>query len=185
MAETRQSLTEKVNALEDSVLGTMQTATTAVQDTVDSVRSAVEGTVETVRRQFQSAFDVRRHVRQRPWIMVAGASVAGFLTGIVFQSRRRPATAPAPTVRPSVGLSADSPRRIGLWDTLAGRVEEELKKAGESAIQCLSARLHRVMQDGLSDVEHQTGTTEEKPANELSVAYPIGRWNGAVHGTRM
>ena len=49
MAETRQSLTDKVAALEDSVVGTMQNATAAVSDTVQSVKDAVGDTVNAVK----------------------------------------------------------------------------------------------------------------------------------------
>lgn len=101
MEHTRKSLTDKVAALETQVVGTIQTATNAVQDTVQSVKSAVEETVQavkgtvtdvkdTVQESVSSVqegvmhtFDVRRHVDENPWTMVGGAAVAGFLTGLV------------------------------------------------------------------------------------------------------
>ncbi|HEY2786154.1 MAG TPA: hypothetical protein VGJ05_14400 [Fimbriiglobus sp.] len=185
MEETRQSLTEKVSALEDSVVGTVQSATTAVQDTVHSVRDAVEGTVETVRRQLGSAFDLRRHVQNQPWLMVAGASAAGFLTGLAFRSGRRSNTRPEPIIRPAATPSTAAIRGNGLWDSLVERFTEEMKKVGESAIQCLSAHIHRIVQDEMPGEEPNVVSAEDKPANAVSSTYPVGRWNGAVRGSRM
>ena len=48
MQTTRESLTEKVSLLEQQVVGTLQSSTTAVQDTVESVKSAVQDTVDSV-----------------------------------------------------------------------------------------------------------------------------------------
>ena len=49
MHQTRQSLTEKVAALENQVVGTVQSAASAVQETVESVKSVVTDTVSTVK----------------------------------------------------------------------------------------------------------------------------------------
>jgi len=112
MEETRQSLTEKVAALENQVVGTVQTATQAVQETVASVRSAVEETVSTVRESVQESvaavkdsvqdsvtavtdnvketFDVTQHVQNHPLAMIGGAVVAGLVTGLVVFQKSEP-----------------------------------------------------------------------------------------------
>jgi len=108
MEVTRRSLTEKVAALEDKVVGDIQSATTAVQDTVESVKCAVQDTVaavkdtvvgvkETVSDSVSSVsegvmhtFDVRARVSESPWLMVGGAVAAGFFTGLVVFRGRRP-----------------------------------------------------------------------------------------------
>lgn len=101
MAQTRSSLVEKIAALEQQVVATVQSATTAVQDTVQSVTSAVHDTTSTVRESLLGvqdeakqavhgitdtvigAFDVSSRARQHPWPMVGGAAAVGFVTGLL------------------------------------------------------------------------------------------------------
>jgi ElaB/YqjD/DUF883 family membrane-anchored ribosome-binding protein len=88
MEETRASLTEKLETLEQQVVDTVQGATTAVTETVESVKEAVQETVETVKDTFQGTvetvkdtFDLRRQVDQHPWLMVGGAAALGYAAG--------------------------------------------------------------------------------------------------------
>jgi ElaB/YqjD/DUF883 family membrane-anchored ribosome-binding protein len=88
MLETRASLTEKLETLEQQVVGTVQTATSAVTDTVQSVKEAVQETVEMAKTSVydtveavKDSFDVARHVRERPWTMMAGSVAVGFVGG--------------------------------------------------------------------------------------------------------
>jgi len=105
MEETRSSLTEKVAALETQVVGTVQTATQAVQDTVSTVKSAVQetvsavkdsvqesvaavkdtvqGSVDAVKENVKETFDMKRHVQENPYLMIGGAAVAGLITGLL------------------------------------------------------------------------------------------------------
>ena len=53
MEETRTSLTEKLETLEEQVAGTVQGATAAVSDTVETVKDSVEETVSTVKDTVQ------------------------------------------------------------------------------------------------------------------------------------
>jgi len=119
MEETRSSLTEKVAALESQVVGTVQTATQAVQETVETVKSAVQETVSSVRESVQESvaavkdtvqgsveavkenvketFDVTHHVQENPYLTVGGAVVAGLITGLLVfrKDEERPATSAA------------------------------------------------------------------------------------------
>src|SRR5439155_3985836 len=68
MADTRSSLTDKIERLEQTVTAKVQTTTAAVTDTVESVKEAVQDTVQTVRGTVtdtvdtvKEAFDVRRY----------------------------------------------------------------------------------------------------------------------------
>lgn len=94
MQSTRQSLTEKVAALENQVMTTIQTAATTVQETVENVRSAitdttstvketVAGSVESVSEGVKEMFDVRSHVKEHPLAAVGVAAAAGFVTGLI------------------------------------------------------------------------------------------------------
>ena len=87
MADTRQSLTEKVSALEDSVVGTVQSATNAVADTVQTVKDAVGDTVGAVKENVSNALDVSRHVRENPWTAVGIAAGVGILIGVLINRK--------------------------------------------------------------------------------------------------
>lgn len=60
--ETMAGLTDKLGKLEHEILGTVRT----VKDSVNTVRDT---------------FDLKLHVRQRPWTLLAGAAALGFLWG--------------------------------------------------------------------------------------------------------
>src|SRR5262245_26899763 len=102
MADTRESLTEKVSLLEHQMVDKLQSATEAVQETVHSVKSAVEETVAcvtgTVKNSVEGvteALDVRKRVQETPWLMVGGATAAGLVTAlIVFRRRHRSTVEP-------------------------------------------------------------------------------------------
>lgn len=175
MAATRSSLVDKIAALEQQVVATVQSATTAVQDTVQSVTNAVHDTTSSVRESLigvqddakqavhgltdtvKGAFDVTTHVRDNPVAMVAGATVAGFLTGLMVfgkATRSLPGrmdegseTTPVPPYRPSYAAGynapepapqaapqANPPKRPTWVDELLSRAGQEIVKLGEQAI---------------------------------------------------
>jgi len=95
MFVTRESLTEKVNALENQVLGTVQTAANTITETVDAVKSfvntapdAVSDTVEqvtsAVKEQVARTFDITRHVQSKPLSSVGVSVGLGFIAGYLF-----------------------------------------------------------------------------------------------------
>jgi ElaB/YqjD/DUF883 family membrane-anchored ribosome-binding protein len=101
MAEKRQSLTQKLEAIEHQVLGvatavtdtvesvkegvqdTVEAVKDTVQDTVGTVKETVEGTVETVKE----TFNLRRQFEQRPWLMLGGSVGVGLLLGALLRRR--------------------------------------------------------------------------------------------------
>lgn len=126
MEQTRESITAKVSALENQVLGTIQTATSTIADTVHAVKetvttapTAVKETVQeavgamkdSVKETFASvkhtvaSFDLGACVGNHP-AAALGASVAGgFVTGFLLFGDSRPLMArgfrePAPDGRP-------------------------------------------------------------------------------------
>jgi len=111
MAETRASLSEKLETLEQKVVGTVEDATTAVNETVDVIKESVQGTVaavnetvkdsvETVKESMETVkdwFDVSAHVREHPWAMVGGSVAVGYCLGTVLgKTQQNPVSAPAP-----------------------------------------------------------------------------------------
>jgi ElaB/YqjD/DUF883 family membrane-anchored ribosome-binding protein len=88
MDETRADLQQKLETLEEKVLGTIESTTNTVEQTVESVKEAVEGTVESVRETVaetvetvKHTFDLPAHVRNHPWLMFGGSLAVGFATG--------------------------------------------------------------------------------------------------------
>jgi len=82
MQVTRATLTDKLEALENKVVGTVEEATSAVTDTVNCVKGAVQDTVHSVKGSVRDTVDtvkesvnIVHHVERHPWLMF-GASVA-------------------------------------------------------------------------------------------------------------
>jgi len=106
----RAALTEKLETLEEEVVGTVKEATAAVSDTVESIKDSVQETVSTVKDTVQETvstvkdtvqdtvstvketvhdsvesvkdwFDVSAHVDNHPWLMVGGSVALGYYLG--------------------------------------------------------------------------------------------------------
>lgn len=80
--ETRSSLTEKLETLEEQVRETVQGARASVEETIATVKGTVRDTVDTVKR----TFDVSYQTTQHPWAMFGGSVLAGFVLGNVLPS---------------------------------------------------------------------------------------------------
>jgi len=83
MQETRTALTEKLEALESQVSGTVQNATVAVTETVEAVKNTVTDTVSTVKESVKDAFDLPGHIERHPWAAMLGSVAVGYLGGRV------------------------------------------------------------------------------------------------------
>jgi gas vesicle protein len=86
MEQTRAALSEKLETLEQQVVGTVAGATTKVAHTVDTVTEAVQETVATVKESVEEtmasvkeSLDLRRQVEQHPWLMMGGAVCTGYV----------------------------------------------------------------------------------------------------------
>ncbi len=111
MEQTRESLTQKVAALENQVLGTIQTATNTLTDTVQTVKETVSTAPAAVRETVQetvaavkdsvaetftqvrdsvASFNMSECVRDRPFAALGTSVAAGFVTGLCLFGGRRP-----------------------------------------------------------------------------------------------
>jgi hypothetical protein len=90
MEDTRASLTEKLETLEQHVVDTVEDATSAVSDTVGNVKDAVTDTVENIK----DALNLRLQVKRHPWGAMVGSVALGYLGGYLLHGRRsaRPTT---------------------------------------------------------------------------------------------
>jgi ElaB/YqjD/DUF883 family membrane-anchored ribosome-binding protein len=117
MLETRASLAEKLETLEQQVVGTVQSATNAVADTVESVKEAVQDTVEKAKSSVQETveavketFDLPRQVRAHPWAMVGGSVALGYVGGCLLERARSRAKERYYEPAPSLSTLAHRPK---------------------------------------------------------------------------
>jgi ElaB/YqjD/DUF883 family membrane-anchored ribosome-binding protein len=151
MEETRSSLTEKLETLEQQVVNTVQGTTHAVTDTVETVKEAVEGTVEKVKETVEgtveavkNTFNLSLQVERHPWIMIGGSVAAGFVLGRLLPSfhadgSAAPAAAspePLASRAPSYAAPAPASHR-GLFHGLGETIGAELNKLKGLAIGTL------------------------------------------------
>lgn len=207
MEQTRQSLTEKVAALENTVVGTIQTAASTVQETVQTVKDAMQDTVssvketvtdsvESVSEGIKQTFDLTTHVREHPWLMVGGAAVAGFVTGLLAfrpksiyaeglasgHAHRVQPTSHSPYTGTQASYAAaperSEPRKPGWVDDLWEMFGREAKKIGEQALTALAATAKQSIEQGVpklfDNLTHSHGTHPTNPhrAGEPSVPQP-------------
>jgi len=93
MLETRTSLTEKLEALQETVVTAVQGTTESVTETVQNVKEAVQETVSNVSETVQetvdtvkSTFDISHQVEKHPWAMMGGAVALGYVGGKLLPS---------------------------------------------------------------------------------------------------
>lgn len=157
MFQTRESITEKVAALENQVIGTIQNAADTVTDAVDSVKEAVTAaptavsdtlreTVQVVKdtlHETVGSFSVSRCIRNNAGLALGTTILGGFVIGYGLSGRRvrRDASSQQllspdarellerPTRRP-----AAQPRQPSLIDGWIHRITSELQSLGEEAM---------------------------------------------------
>src|SRR5262249_43753141 len=85
LESVEQELRENVRRTTDSVVDTLHTVKDTFTGTIDDVRDRFTGTVNTIKTEL----DVRRHVREHPWIMLTGSAVAGFAAARLLPPAKR------------------------------------------------------------------------------------------------
>jgi len=193
MQETRESLTQKVAALENQVLGTITTASeavtnivetvkTVVPETLHSVKDTVSESVNAVKEQVASTVDLSTHTRNHPWGMVGGAAAAGFLIGVLLPRREQslgtapgygvqargtapqPAYAPQPAAAPGWSMPGWLDNML---QPLLERAGQELRRLGEEAIATASAQARCAIEDGIPRLVN-------KVTGDAAAAGPVG-----------
>jgi ElaB/YqjD/DUF883 family membrane-anchored ribosome-binding protein len=133
MEETRASLTEKLETLEQQIVETVQGATSAVSETVENVKEAVHETVSEVKETVhgtvdtvKSTFDLRQQVERHPWLIFGGAVAVGFLAGrVVARLLQEPDMPP-----PEPATFARQPSRVYVGDGNGHAASESGPAAG-------------------------------------------------------
>ncbi len=193
MMATRESLTEKVVALEHQVVGTVQTAADTITGTVQAVRelvteapNAVTDTVKqaaaAVGETMKETLDISGHVRNNPWASVGVAAGIGFLAGVLIgpaprRSRAEGAPPPPSYVPPQAPpQSPPAPSRPGMFDAVFALLGNKLKDLAETALESTTTSLKSSLQDGIPKL------VNDAAANLIDTEYtshPRSAHNGA------
>lgn len=106
--ETRSSLTDKIETLEEQVRATVEGAKATVEGTIENVKETVEGVKESVQdtitnvkdsmhdtvQSVKQTLDLRYQTERHPWAMVAGSLAAGFVVGNLIEGQRQQSRRP-------------------------------------------------------------------------------------------
>jgi ElaB/YqjD/DUF883 family membrane-anchored ribosome-binding protein len=189
MLHTRESITEKVAALEHQVVGTVQTAADTITNTVEAVKSlvttapgAVTDTVKqaaaAVSETVKETFNVTGCVRRNPWAAVGTTTLFGCLVGYL-TGRRESLGAPAGYVPAAAGavtepLAAPAPARAaadgkpGVLDEFFGMIGDRVQELARTALETVSAAVKEQIQTGVPKLvgdaaSRLTDTSSEEP----------------------
>jgi len=182
--ETRSSLTAKLEAFEDQVVGTVQGARESMEETIESVKDSVQETICTVKQSVQETvssvketFDIPLQVRRHPWPMVGGSLIAGLVAGLMLgNSRRRqrmpmdrlsshgqPMLEPArPPVQASNGHAAE-PHEPGVMD----QFREEIDAVKGLAIGLAMGLVRDVIKENVPQLSDQLGEVVDNITTKL------------------
>lgn len=126
MEQTRASLQEKLETLENQVVDSVQDAAHTVKDTVQLVKDAVEETVGTVRGSVREAMcsvketlDVTHQVREHPWMMMLGSVAVGYVGERLLEqveNQMAPSSSPAFHSEPSRASSYTETNGKAAWE---------------------------------------------------------------------
>lgn len=159
MALTRESITQKVAALESQVMGTVQSAADTVTNTVAAVKELVTtgpgALSDTVKNSLTSVGDVVKEqldfgkkIRENPWEAVAAATVGGFVVGLLAFGRPRAAETArqTPAAREFVAPPpSEAPRQPSLLDGVWNHIRQELGQLAEEAWKTASESLKNTL----------------------------------------
>lgn len=173
MQATRESITEKVAALETQVVGTVQTAADTLTGTVESVKSLLSTAPETVTdtvkqataavsESVKEAFDFTGHVRNNPLAAVGISAlvggIVGYLTGGIGRGRLMAPTSSVPVVSPvaphATPSYAASPqpaadRKPGVLDEFMDMLGDKAKEMARTALESVSAAIKQNIETGV------------------------------------
>jgi len=179
--QTRSALTEKLETLEEEVMGTVRDVKENVTETIENVTDTVQDTVETVQR----TFDLNYQMQQRPWVLIGGSVVAGVATGFVLDNLRPRTTAWDDSARyvPTSSRLADQgggafgsqqarytpPRPEGpsFFQSLLGRFDKEIGMVKELAIGYAAGVLRDMIKEALPAVKERVEQVMDSATTKL------------------
>ena len=159
MAKTRSSLDHKFSALEAKVADTVSKSSEMVHSTLSSAQAAIHDSMidaqHIVTDTLHDTLDLTNSTRRNPIAMVGGATLVGFLTGLVVFRKSTTVVAPAGAYQPTGAMPTASTRPTPEWlNNIFSRVGAELTKVGETALQSASANVRQAVQQKIPEVLH-------------------------------
>jgi ElaB/YqjD/DUF883 family membrane-anchored ribosome-binding protein len=118
---TRSAMANKLEALENRVIGTVQSAQETVHDSIQSAKD----TVASVKR----TFDIEHQVEQRPWAIVGGCFLAGVVVGYLIPNGAHRFSPPAEAGRngfapPTPQRQPEGPARASIFEPFQGEIDK-------------------------------------------------------------
>jgi len=166
MLQTRESMSEKVTAIENQVVDSAQSAADTLTGAMDAVQSFTHAA--------QNLFDVGRQIQNRPLTSVGVSAGLGFITGLLVFRTRSVAPPVAPTAMPYATpplLTAQqlpaappvptAPASPGLFHDLLGMLGRKAMEIVETAIfSAVSANPSKQEETPkLADVDEKAATS--------------------------
>jgi cell division septum initiation protein DivIVA len=157
MLHTRESLTEKVEALEHEVAGTVEAVKSFVTNAPEAVSDTVKQAAAAVSESVKETFDITRHIQRHPLAAVGASALAGCIVSwLIFRdsassnaahmtSRMAEAAPDHPPVAPAAPTYA-APREPGLFDELFGMFGDKAKELARTALETVAASLRESIQ---------------------------------------
>jgi len=171
MLETRESLTGKVAALENQVVGSAQTAVDTLSSTIEKVKEFVSAAPEAVSESVKQAshavgesmkkvFDISGHVDAHPWASIGVSAGLGFLTGLlVFRGRDSGhATShivhevPVPTrsaVYTAPAPEAAAPSSPGIFNGLLEMLGHKVREVAENLVNTATSAVNNTVKESV------------------------------------
>jgi ElaB/YqjD/DUF883 family membrane-anchored ribosome-binding protein len=183
MLQTRESLTEKVEALEHQVVGTVEAVKSFVTTAPETVSDTVKQAAAAVSESVKETFDITGHIRNHPLAAVGVAALLGCTVSWLLTRKRESDLSARMTAAMSEASAERSPSQTpapeaasaekvqpGLLDEvfemLGGKAKELARDALESVSAALKESIHaqvpRLMNEAVSrfaDTGEKTGGT--------------------------
>lgn len=180
--ETRHAISQKLEMLEHRFHETVEGTKTTVEEVVDRVKDVADDFVVRTKQTFDPTY----HIEQRPWAMIGGAIVVGYVLGMMESrlSTRQGLNVPAAprlTHREDEGSSEFGrpiSQQTNLWDEIGSEISGEIEHAkqaliqmGRSFVQDLFNQALPVLTESLG--MRRSGTSNDRPQH--------ARGNGSGH----
>jgi ElaB/YqjD/DUF883 family membrane-anchored ribosome-binding protein len=161
MLQTRESLTEKVEALEHQVVGTVEAVKSFVTTAPETVSDTVKQAAAAVSESVKETFDITGHIRRHPLAAVGTAALLGCTISWLLSRKResdlsdrmtsamsdssieRPAAAPSAPPQPAAPAA---PAKPGLFDELFEMLGDKAKQLLREGLETASAALKESIQ---------------------------------------
>jgi ElaB/YqjD/DUF883 family membrane-anchored ribosome-binding protein len=144
---TRSAMADKLEELEERVMGTVHSA----QETVENSIQLGKDTVATVKRTFDLGYQVEQH----PWAMVGGSFLVGLGLGSLFLGGRRSRPAANRLVGNERPLAPRPDSMSANRQGIFGRFDEEIDKVKGMAIGYVLGLVRDSIKDAVPQLASQ------------------------------